>query len=133
MDAAILLLLLLGAYFSLTALAPAPGGSAWAGWPFAAAGRSAFAELDPLAGALAPPLAVVAGAAFLAAVLGSVGLWVPAAWWAPLVLLGACASLLLHSLYIGRWSLLPIAVDLALLWGVLALGWSASRLAGAGA
>jgi hypothetical protein len=72
----------------------------------------------------------VAALCLIAAALGLFKIWVPPEWWRPLVLLGAGVSALLFLMYAGSLALLPLAVAIVLLWGVLSQGWTISSLAG---
>lgn len=72
-------------------------------------------------------LAVVAGACFLLAAIGLFDVLVPAAWWPPLVVAGAVASVVLHLLYLSRYAVLPLLVDAVLLWSVVARGLDRAR------
>lgn len=116
-------LLIVGAHFSLTALIPGPKALVY--WPFGA-------DSKPIAGAgvLTPLLAVVAGAALLAAAAALFGLIIPEGWFVPLVIVGSIASILLYMLYLSVYSIVPIAFDAILLWGVLAQQWTAISLRG---
>lgn len=80
---------------------------------------------------LDPGLVRIAGTAFVAATvallvvagLAAAGWVVPAAWWPALTVSGAIASLATLVLFFHPWILFGIAIDVALLWAVLALGW----------
>jgi hypothetical protein len=58
------------------------------------------------------------------AALATVGILMPASWWAGLVVAGALGSALLLALFASPSFLLGLGIDLALLWLVLASGWS---------
>ncbi len=73
-------------------------------------------------------MAGLTGLSLLAAAASLYRLVVPANWWLPLVLVGAAASILLYVLYYGMFSLLPIALDLVLLCGVLVQHWTVADL-----
>lgn len=128
----VLVLLLLGAQFSLTAFAPAPDGKAWMLWPFSSASRPRLRFAGGLptepGSILVPLLAGVSGLSFLVAALGLFWQGVPEGWWVVLVLVASSGSALLHLLYLGRWAILPLAVDGVLLWGVLLQGWTVAGL-----
>jgi hypothetical protein len=66
---------------------------------------------------------VVVGLHVLAA-LATVGVLVPVDWWASLVLLAALASALFLALFYSPLLLLGFAIDLAVVWLVLAGTWS---------
>lgn len=126
----LIVLLLLGAHFSLTALVP--GQKAWLGWPFAVNSQPALAGggalTQPLSQTMTPLLALISSAAFLTAVLSLIGWLIPAEWFGLLVIIGAGSSILLFLLHVSVLALLPIGLDLLLLWGVLALHWTVPML-----
>jgi hypothetical protein len=62
--------------------------------------------------------------AFMLAVLSTVGLLVPADWWTRLVVAAAAGSMVLLALFFSPALLLGFAIDVVLLWLVLASGWS---------
>lgn len=130
----VLVLLLLGAQFSATVFAPAEAGKAWLLWPIADDSKAWLGGVGGLpkqGGSVAAPLlGGVATLCFLGAALGLFGILVPADWWRPLVLVAVGASALLHVLFLGIWAIAPIAVDVALVWGVLLQSWSVSTLTG---
>lgn len=125
-------LLLIAAHFAFTPFAPAPKG--WIGWPFGADSKPIFSFIGGLpsqsGNVLTPLLAGLAGLGFLGAVAALAGVAIPANWWKPLVMVAGIASALLYVLYFGKWSLLPLALDGVLLWGVLAQSWSVEMLRG---
>ena len=116
-------LLIVGAHFSLTALIPGPKSVFY--WPFEPESKP---SVGLGAGVLTPLLSVVAGVCLLAAAAALFGLIVPAAWFVPLVVVGSIASILLYVLYLSAFSIIPIAIDVILLWGVLAQQWSVVSL-----
>jgi hypothetical protein len=108
-------------------LAPTPPRTAGGPeWPFEMT-RSwlvSALQLDPgLVRIAGTALVAVTVALLLVAGLAAAGWIVPAAWWPALALSGAAASLATLILFFHPWILLGIAIDLALLWAVLALGW----------
>jgi hypothetical protein len=131
----VLVLLIAAAHFSLIPFAPAPAGKAWLVWPLAADARPWLGGLGGLpaqgGSIVTPALAGLAALCFVAAALALFGLLVPAAWWPWLVALGAASSALMYVLYIGPWAILPLALDLLLLWGVYGLHWTVLSLRGA--
>lgn len=128
----VIVLLLLGAQFALTAFAPTPAGKAWLLWPFADDSKPwlpLIGGLPKQGGSLVTPLlAGLAGLCFLAAVLALFGWLVPVDWWRTLVLVASISSLLLFALYPSLWAIPPLLVDLILLWGILAQNWSPATL-----
>ena len=130
----ILTLLLLAAHFSLTPFAPAQVGQAWIGWPFAADSNPVLSFVGGLpqqtGSVLTPLLAGVAGLGFIVAACALFGVGIPTAWWPTLVVGSTIASTLLYLLYLSPLALLPIGIDLLLLWGVWAQHWTATGLSG---
>jgi len=123
----VIVLLLLGAHFSLAPFAPAQTGQATFYWPFARDSKPIFNDIGGLATLL---FAGVAGLCFLAAALALLGIAIPADWWPVLVVSGAIASSLLYILYFGPYALLPVAIDAALLWGLQIESWTVAGLCG---
>jgi hypothetical protein len=126
--------LLLGAFLAAHALihvsflTPAPPRTAGGPeWPFEMA-RSWLvtgAGLDAaLIRALGTALVVATIALLAAAGLATVGWMVPPDWWSALVVWGAAASALTLILFFHPWLVLGLAIDAALLWAVLVMGWS---------
>ncbi|HYK96851.1 MAG TPA: hypothetical protein VEU77_00515 [Candidatus Acidoferrales bacterium] len=77
---------------------------------------------------------VAAGIASLSFIAAAAALWgivVPAAWWQPAVVLGASCSLMLFLVYMSPLALIPLVIDLVVLWGVLSQGWAVATFAGA--
>ncbi len=126
----VLLLLVLGAHFSLTPFAPAQ--KAWIGWPFEIGSKPwlGFIGGPPSqSGSIVTPfLAGLAGLCFLAAALGLFWGGVPANAWPAIVVVSAVASALLYILYFGPWAILPLLLDAALIWGVFGWRWTAAAL-----
>jgi hypothetical protein len=136
-------LLFLAWHFPTTFFVPAgsPYEKGWIVWPFGQQTRPAF---DALTGVLAPDVVtttgqptvamVAAGIASLAFIVATGALWgivVPASWLQTSLVLGASASLVLFLVYMSPLALIPLLVDLAILWGVLSQGWSVATFAGA--
>lgn len=128
----VLLLLIVSAHFSLTPFAPAP--RAWIAWPFGLDSKpwlKLIGGLPSQSGSFITPL--LAGLAGLGLLLAAVGLFwngVPSQWWPLIVIVSAAASVLLFVLYFGPWAILPLILDLALLWGVLLQHWTVPGLRG---
>jgi hypothetical protein len=81
--------------------------------------------LDPSAvRAIGKALMTVTVGAFLLAAMATVELLVPTAWWPALVAIGATSSLVLLGLCFSPTLLLGGAIDLVLLWFVIASVWS---------
>ena len=123
--ASILVLLLLGAHLNLTALVPAAAGQGpppwWVGGGLC--GRSSLdtATLLPAGGirdVLTPLLGITAAVCLLLAAGALLGWIVPRSWLRGLVVTGAVTSIVLQVVWISGWAVLPLAVDLALLWAV---------------
>ena len=124
-------LLLLGAHFALTANVPAPAGQGWIFWPFAADSQAVLGFTGEGISNMTKLLSAIAGICFLAALLALFGLLIPAEWWGVLVGIAAASSLILYVLYFDPWAILPLAIDIFLLWGVLIPHWSVASLHGA--
>jgi hypothetical protein len=123
--ASILILLLLGAHLNLTALVPAAAGQGpppwWVGggllWPF----FLDTATLLPAGGIrdlVTPLLAIAAAMCLLLAAAALLGWVVPRPWFRGLLVAGTVLSLTLQVIWISGWAVLPLAVDVALLWAV---------------
>jgi hypothetical protein len=120
-----LVLLLLGAQFNLTALVPLQSGDPpppwWVGgrllWPFAVQTRT----LLPPGGVLdmlTPILGIVSAACFLLAAAALLRWVVPGRWFPWLIIVGAVLSIALQVIWFSSWAVLPILLDVVLLWAV---------------
>jgi len=125
----VIVLLLLGVHFNLTANVPGPKALIY--WPFGADTKPTIALFGAYPNAPTQLLSALAAAGFLAALLALFGWLIPANWFVPLVVIAAITSGLLYVLYFGLNSLIPLAVDAVLLWGVLIQNWSVTGLNGA--
>jgi len=124
-------LMLLAAHFSLTSLVPGAAGKAMFYWPWATDSKPRIGLPKGSLNIVLPRLlSVIAGAAFIGAFLSLFGLLIPATWWAPLLLAGIIASLLLFLMYLGPLAILPILIDAVLLCGLLVFHWTAAGLRG---
>ena len=130
----ILILLLVSAHFSLTPFAPANEGKAILYWPFAVDSRSWLGFVGGLpaqsGSPLTPIIAGLAGLGFIAAIVGLFWTGFPPNWWRVVVIASAALSILLYILFFGKWAILPIVLDLVLLWGILFQEWSVATLRG---
>ena len=131
----VIILLLLGAQCSATVFAPAKPGKAWILWPFATDSKSVLGFTGGIPQNSNIPYALilvllggVSVLGFLAAIASLLGFLVPAAWWMVLVLTAAVLSIVLHILFIGPLAILPILVDLALLYGVFFQHWTVATI-----
>jgi len=124
--ATILVLLLLGAHLNLTALVPAAAGQGpppwWVGggllWPFFLDTATLLSE-GGLRDVMTPILGIGAAVCLLLAAGALLGWVVPRAWFRGLVVAGAVMSIVLQVVWISGWAVLPLAVDLALLWATI--------------
>ena len=131
------LVLLLGAHLNLTALVPAAAGQApppwWVGggvlWPFFA-DTSTLLPVGGLRDALTPILGITAAVCLLLAAGALLGWFVPGTWFRWLVVAGAVVSVVLQVVWIFGWAILPLVVDVALLWSVFALHLTVGSLQG---
>lgn len=92
----------------------------WA-WPWSDGdggplGHVTVAAGFPVAGLF---LAATAATLFVLSALAVAGFWVPAGWWRLLAGAGAALSLVLMGLFPGPTKLLPMALDLVVLWAVV--------------
>ncbi len=123
--ALILILLLLGAHLSLTALVPAAAGQGpppwWVGggllWPFFADTSTLLAD-GGIRDVLTPILGITGCLALLLAAGALLGWLVPASWLRTLIVVGAVSSIVVQVVWISGWAILPLAVNAALLWSV---------------
>jgi hypothetical protein len=113
------ILLLLAAHFSATAFVPASP-KAWLLWPFDAASKPVFAlagGLPQQSGSIMTPLlAGLAVLGFVAAVFARIGWWVPSGWGTAMAATAAISSCCLFILYFSLLSLLPLVLNVAILY-----------------
>lgn len=121
----ILVLLFLGAQLNLTALVPLQAGDSpppwWVGgmllWPFAVETRTLLPPGDAL-NTLTPILAIASALSFLLAAFALLRWVVPNQWFPWLIVAGAVFSIVLQVIWLSGWTVLPVLVDVALLWVV---------------
>ena len=58
------------------------------------------------------------------------GIVIPATWMQPAGIIGALSSMALFLIYLSPLSIIPIVVDLAVLWGVFVADWTPETLGG---
>ena len=92
----------------------------WA-WPWSISdggllGRIPASGDYPLSGIF---LAGSAAVVFILAALAVVGIWVPFGWWRVLAMGGAVLSLLLMAGFFGATKLVPMVLDLVVLWAAI--------------
>jgi hypothetical protein len=122
-------LLILQAHFAASYLVPLDreaqgtfGGLLRWAWPWAIGdggllGRIPASGDYPISGVF---LGGTAAVAFFLAALAVVGIWVPFGWWRVLAMGGAILSLLLMAGFFGATKLLPMALDLVVVWTAIA-------------
>jgi hypothetical protein len=121
-------LLVLQAHFAASYFVPLDRGAQgefggllrWA-WPWAIGddgllGRIPASGEYPLSGNL---LAGTAALMFILAALAVMGWWVPFGWWRVLAIGGAILSLILMAGFFGATKVLPLALDLVVLWAAI--------------
>jgi hypothetical protein len=122
-------LIILAAHFSLTAFVP--GHKAVFYWPW---GRNTRTLVKGIGGLpqddaiVTSMLAWLAGLAFLLAFAALFQIVVPAILFPILVAAASMASILLFALHFSGLALLPVLVDVVLLFGVLAQHWTPTNL-----
>lgn len=126
----VVVFLVLGAHFSLTAIAPGEAGKALFYWPFAKDSQPTIGVFGSATKMIAQVLSIIAGLCLLASAAALIGWLVPAAWWTWLVVIGSVSSGLLFLLYIGPNAILPLAIDLVLLLGIFLWHWTVASLRG---
>ena len=124
----VIITLLFGAHFALTAIAP--GDKVLFYWPFAKDSKPTLDILGSATKSVTQLLSVVAGLCFLASVVAILGWLIPPTWLSPLIIVGTVASTLLFLLYVGINALVPLAIDAFLLWGVFGWHWTVTTLRG---
>jgi hypothetical protein len=122
-------LLILQAHFAASYLVPLDreaqgtfGGLLRWAWPWSIGdggllGRIPASGDYPISGVF---LGGTAAVAFFVAAMAVVGIWVPFGWWRVLAMGGAILSLLLMARFFGATKLLPMALDLIVLWAAIA-------------
>ena len=121
-------LLVLQAHFAASYLVPLDteaqgefGGLLRWAWPWSDGDSGPLGQVTvssgfPLSGFF---LAVTAAVLFFLAALAVVGIWVPFSWWRVLTIGGVTLSLLLMAAFFGPTKLLPMALDLVVLWAAI--------------
>jgi hypothetical protein len=120
----ILVLLLLGAQLNLSGIVPLQIGESpapwWVGgrllWPFAVGTRTLL-QGDAL-NTFTPILAITSSILFLLAAAALLRWRVPGQRFSWLIVAGALLSIGLQIIWFSGWAILPLIVDLALLWAV---------------
>ena len=120
-----LILLLLAAQLNVTAIVPLQAGGTpppwWVGgrllWPFAVETFTLLPRGDVL-NTLTPILAIVSALCFLLAAAALLRWVVPGAWFPWLIVAGAVLSIVLQVIWLSGWAILPLLLDVALLWFV---------------
>jgi hypothetical protein len=121
----ILVLLLLGAHLNLTGLVPLQVGDPpppwWVGgrllWPFAVETHTLLPTGDAL-NTLTPMLAVASAMCFLLAAAALLRRVVPVQWFPWFIVAGAALSIVLQIIWLSGWAILPLLVNVVLLWAV---------------
>lgn len=116
------ILITLAAHFSLTPFAPAKDGK-WFLWPFGQDSLPIFSFIGGLPaqpnGMITTILSSIAGLGFILSLLARFGRLVPATWIIPALIVASICSIILFVVYFNVWAVLPIVIDLAILWLVL--------------
>jgi hypothetical protein len=118
------------AHFAMGFINSSAGGSAGSLlFPFAtdAPTRWVFGSLDGMLGLLSPVMIGLAGISvltFFLAFFSSLGLWVPADMWRPLVLIGVVCSVALLVFHPSVYAALPLALNAGLAWVAWTSAWT---------
>jgi len=118
------------AHFAMGYINSSAGGSGGSLlFPFAtdAPTRWVFGSLDGMLGLLSPVMIALAGIAVLAfflAFFASLGIWVPAGAWQPLVLVGAASSIVLLILHPSIYAAVPLTLNVGLAWVAWTAAWT---------
>ncbi len=120
----ILVLLLLGAQLNLSGIVPLQVGDSpapwWVGgrllWPFAVETRTIL-QGNAL-NTFTPILSITSAIFFLLAAAALLRWLVPGQWFSWLIVAGAVLSIVLQVIWFSVWAILPLIVDIALLWAV---------------
>lgn len=121
-------LLLLHAHFAASYLVPLDeeaqgefGGLLKWIWPWSGGDSGLLGQVTVSSGVPLPGIFLAGFAAilFFLAALAVVGIWVPLGWWRFLAGGGAVLSLVLMAGFFGATKLLPMALDLVVLWAVV--------------
>lgn len=121
-------LLVLQAHFAASYLVPLDreaqgtfGGLLRWAWPWSIGDGGLLGRI-PASGDYSISGVWLAGAAalmFILAALAVIGIWVPFGWWRVLAMGGAILSLLLMAGFFGATKLLPMALDLVVVWAAM--------------
>lgn len=115
-------LLFLAVHFTMTPFAPAEKGK-WLLWPIDGSSRPVFAMLGGLPqhgnGLFTTIAAGTAALALLVGFLAKTGWIFPAQWATFSIAIGCALSIVLFLAYFSPLSILPIAVDVCILWLVI--------------
>ena len=119
----IAVLLVLQAHFAASYLVPLDreaqatfGGLLRWVWPWSIGDGGLLGQIPPSGEYPVSGVWLGGGAAFILAALAVVGWWVPFGWWRFLAMGGAILSLLLMVGFFGATKVLPMALDLLVLW-----------------
>ena len=118
------------AHFAMGFINSSAGGSGGSLlFPFAtdAPSRWVFGHLNGMLALLTPVMIGLAGIAVLAffvAFFASLGLWVPATMWRPLVLIGVVCSVALLVLHPSVYAAVPLALNAGLAWVAWTSAWT---------
>ena len=126
----VVVFLVLGAHFALTAIAPGKAGKALFYWPFAKDSQPTINLFGSATKVITQVLSMIAGLCFLASVAALFQWLIPSNWWTFLIIVGSVSSALLFLLYIGLYAILPLIINVVLLLGVFVWHWTVASLRG---
>ncbi len=119
------------AFIHTSYLTPRPATNGGPQWPFDMADSWAVVNIGVDVGIVrivGVVLIAITIVCYLGAALAAAGLAIPGSWFAPLVVVGSVASILVLGLFFHPWIVLGIAIDLALVYAVAVAGWHPSTI-----
>jgi len=130
-----LILLILGAHLNLTAIVPLlPGDPSppwWVGgrllWPFAIETQTLIPPGD-LLNTITPILGVTSAIFFLLAAAALLRWFIPEKWFRILIVAGVITSIVLQVIWFTVWAILPLLLDIVLLWALFGRQVTVGRL-----
>lgn len=122
------ILLFLGTHFNLTANVPAES-KAWFLWPFDKSSKPVLSFLQNNTGTtLTQLLSIISAISFIALLFCLYGKFVPSNWWPYLLIASTSSSILLFLIHFGVYAIIPLLIDLVILYGYFSKIWNTQDL-----